>query len=230
MEGLENILYRLHPVVAKDRIVACHLPVLVSQTDGITEGVDLVLTLEHLRLHLCIILLPAGSCRSIVIGIGITVDVDTLQLTQDNTTKHFSQFLVFVGKGYVRPHLCTGVAKPHGRNIACIYKGIVITIFEHTIVNSTLQGVGITVGKHPGEFGILLQKFLYLLDFLLYCHGGEETFLHRWAFRLILAIDRCHHLGIASMNIYFCMSLCHGCHGCKKCHCQYCLSHFLGLL
>ena len=87
-EGLEDILYRFHPILAEDRVVACHLPVFVSQTDGITERVDLILTLEYLCLHLRIILLPTSSCRTIIVGIGITVDVDTLQLAKDNATKH----------------------------------------------------------------------------------------------------------------------------------------------
>ena len=107
MEGLEDISDSLHPVFSEDGVIACYLPVLVSEADRITERVYLILALENLCLHLGIILLPTCSGRSVIIGIGITVDIDALQLAQDDTTQHLLQFLILVGKGYIWPNLST---------------------------------------------------------------------------------------------------------------------------
>ena len=107
MEGLEDISDSLHPVFSEDGVIARYLPVFIGKADRITERVYLILTLENLCLHLGIILLPTCTGRSVVIGIGITVDIDAFQLAQDDPTQHLLQFLILVGKSYVWPNLST---------------------------------------------------------------------------------------------------------------------------
>ena len=107
VEGLQDILDSLHPYFAENRVIACYLPVLVSQTDRVAEGVDLIFALEYIRLHLGAVFLPAGTGRTVIEGIGVAVDVDALQLAENHTLQHLLQFFVLVGEGYVRPYLGT---------------------------------------------------------------------------------------------------------------------------
>ena len=159
MEGGEDVGNRLDPLLAKDGVIACHLPVLVSQTNRITERVDLILALKHLWLHIGVILLPTSPGRSVIVGIGIAVDIDALELAQNHATQHFSQFLVFVGKGYVWPNLCARVTEPHGWNVTSIDEGIVITIAQHSVMNRALQRVGIAVQEvHLRDKSEILSK------------------------------------------------------------------------
>jgi hypothetical protein len=60
-------------------------------------------------LHVCQVRHPAAAYRTIIISIGIRIDVDAHKLTADYTFQHLLQFRVLVGKLYVRPHLCTGI-------------------------------------------------------------------------------------------------------------------------
>ena len=107
VEGLQDVLHSLHPYFAEDGVIACHLPVLVSQADRVAEGVNLILALEYVWLHLGAVFHPSGTRRTIVEGIGVAVDVDALQLAQNHAPQHLLQLLVLVGEGYVRPNLRT---------------------------------------------------------------------------------------------------------------------------
>ena len=107
VEGLQDVLHSLHPYFAEDGVIACHLPVLVSQADRVAERVNLILAFKHVWLHLGAVFHPSGTRRTIVEGIGVAVDVDTLQLAQNHTPQHLLQLLVLVGEGYVWPNLCT---------------------------------------------------------------------------------------------------------------------------
>ena len=49
--------------------------------------------------------MPAGSRRTVVIGIGVAVDVYTLHLSEYDATKHLLQIVVLIGKGDIGPHL-----------------------------------------------------------------------------------------------------------------------------
>ena len=86
-------------------------------------------------------------------------------------------------------------------------------------MNGALQGVRIAVGKHPSQLWVLLQEFLHFLDLLLHGGRGEEAVLYWRTLRFVLAIHRCHHLGIACVDIHLGILLSHRCHGGKKSHC-----------
>ena len=147
-ESLQNLADGFLPQVAKNAVVASYLPVIVGQAQGIAQRVDLVLALMQVGIHRGVVAGPFAACRSHVKGVGIGVDADTLQLAQDGASYHFSDFLVFFGKLYVRPYLGTRIAQPHGVNVACIYKGIVVAL-SIRVVYGGVERVRKTVLEHP---------------------------------------------------------------------------------
>ena len=119
------------------------------------------------RFHIGLVIFPLTHLRSVLIeGIGIGVEIDALELAQDDTADEFCQFGVIVGKLYVGPHLCSRVAQPHGGNVACIDKSIIITI-HHAIVDCRLQCVWKAILEHPCQIGVSAELLLHLFYLLV---------------------------------------------------------------
>ena len=155
-EGFYDVINCLQPDVAKDSGIARYQPIPISQARGIAQRVDLVLTLKNILRHPGHILLPTGTGRTIVKGIRVPIYINTLQLAQNHTTQHLSEFLILGTQLHVRPYLSPRIAQPHGRNIAGIYKGIILAIY-HTVMHGRFQGIGKAVGKHPSQSWIATE-------------------------------------------------------------------------
>ena len=145
---------------------------MISQTQRIAQRVDLVLAFMQFGFHIGEVRSPLVFLkRTGIKGIGIGVDIDALELTQDHAAQHFLEFRVFVGKLYIRPYLGTRIAQPHRCDIAGIDEGIILAVEMHRCVD----GIGKTVFEHPCQIGIVLQLLLHFLDFLLYCIRTEQS-------------------------------------------------------
>ena len=110
--------------------------------------------------------LPLTTGGTHVEGVGIRVDTNTLQLAQDGAPHHLTDLHVVLGKLHVGPHLGTGVAKPHGMDVAGIDKGVVIA-FAVGIMYGSVKCVRETVLEHPCQVRRVLQKFLHFGNLLL---------------------------------------------------------------
>ena len=201
VEGGEDVADGVEPVVGKHGVVARDLPIVVGQTDGIAVGVDLILALEHLGPHLGAILLPPRAGGPIVVGVGVAVDVDALHLSEDDAAQHAAQALVLVGERHIGVDLRARVAQPHGGNVAGIDEGVVVAIGQLSVMDGALEGVGEAVGEHPCELGVVAQHLLHLAYLLLHGRRGEEAGGDGWAFRCVLSVDGCHHLGVARVDV-----------------------------
>ena len=220
LKGQQHIRYRLKPFLTEDRGIARHQPIPIGKADGIAERIYLVFPLKHFRAHVRLVGLPSGSRRTVIESIRIAVDVDALELPKDNAANHPPQRFVLIGKLHVGPHLSARIAQPHGWDIARIDKRVVFAV-NHPIVDSRLQRVRKTVGKHPRQLRVALQFFLHLLDGLLNDFRGEQAVFHWRTLRDIrLHIVR-HDLFITLMHIHLSVYLCaercskHGADGCR---------------
>ena len=128
-------------------------------------------------LHVSLVACPLVVLhRSHVECVGVGVDVDALELSEDDAANHLAQLFVLVGILDVWPHLRTAVAEPHGMYVACIYKGVVLAVE----VGCGVDGIRETVLEHPCQIGVALEEFLHFLYLLLYGIRYEEAFVHGW--------------------------------------------------
>ena len=165
----------LNPFFVKYARISGSLPVMIGQAQRITQRVYFPFTFVQLRFHVRKVTHPMTVRNSAVIkSIRVRIDIDTFELAENNTCQHFFQFGIRISQLYVRPYLCTGVAQPHGVNIARIYERIRFAIASFTEMYSGVQRIRETVGKHPCQLRIL-QKFLYTENLLLYRIGTEQT-------------------------------------------------------
>ena len=93
----------------------------------------------------------------------LRVDVDAEELTTDDTFQHFTKLRVVVGQLHIRPHLSTRVAQPHGMDVACVDKGVRLSV-GLAEVYSGVESVREAVLEHPSQVRIL-QHRLDFLDF-----------------------------------------------------------------
>ena len=165
VEGFENLLHSLLPFGTKHRGVARYLPVVEGETDGIAQRVDLILALMQFRLHV-----GAVACPLVVLygthveGVGIGVDVDALELTQDDAAHHLLKLSVFVAILHIGPNLSAAVAEPHGVDVASVDESVVLAVK----MGGGVDGVGEAVLKHPCQVSIVLEKLLHLFYFLFH--------------------------------------------------------------
>ena len=97
-EGGIDIPDGIQPFGTEDGGVARHLPIMVGQTQGITEGVNLPFALVQFGLHVGEVGHPVAVGHGTVVeGIGVRIDVDALELAQDDTGQHLLQGRVIVG-------------------------------------------------------------------------------------------------------------------------------------
>ena len=101
-----NIADGFQPFSTENRSVTRHLPVVISQPQGITKRVDFPFAFMQFGLHVSKVThpMPIGQ-RTVVVGIRIRVDIDALELAQNNTSQHLFQFRVVVGKLHIWPYL-----------------------------------------------------------------------------------------------------------------------------
>ena len=144
---------------------------MVGQTNGITQRVDFPFPLIHFGLHIRHVGRPIASRRLLIEGIGVWVDIDTLELTANHSGQHFLQFRILIGQLYVGPHLRTGIPQPHGMDITRVHEGVVRPVE----VDGRIQRIREAILKHPCQFRIR-QQFLGTLYLLLYGFGSEQTF------------------------------------------------------
>ena len=180
-EGTIDRLHRLLPVGIKHGGIANLLPIVVSQANRITQRVDLPFTLVQLLLHLRAILLPLTARRALVESVRIGIDQDASRLAIDRTDQHLLQFLIFLRQHHIGINLRRAVAQPHGVNIARDDEGVWFPV-HHLKLASRVQGIRITVLKHPSQFRILDLGF-HRLDLLLHRFSRELTIGWSRAFR-----------------------------------------------
>ena len=156
LEGAQDVFDGLQPVFVEDAGVARHFPIVVSQTQGIAQGIDLPLAFVQLGLHRRAVGLPFAAFRSVVEGVGIRVEVDAQELAADHSLEHGFQLGIFVGELHVRPDLCARVAQPHGVDVARIDKGVGLAV-QQAEMYRRVQRVGKTVLEHPRQVGIFQQ-------------------------------------------------------------------------
>ena len=125
-------------------------------------------------LHVGEVAHPFTTDRTVVEGIGIGIDADALELAVNNACYHVLQLLVAVGELDIGPYLGSGVAEPHGMDIAGINESIVAAIGILAVVHGGIEGVGEAVLEHPCELGVL-EHLLDTLDFLLDSFRLEKT-------------------------------------------------------
>ena len=175
-EGLQDGLHGVEPqLTLEDAVVARHQPVLVGQPQGVAERVNLILALVQEGLHVGVVGGPLAARRAVVEGVGVGVEDDALQLSQDGAAHHAAHFLVVLGKLHVGPHLCAAVAQPHGVYVAGVDEGVVIAVVGGAVVHGGVEGVGEAVAEHPGQVGGLLQQALHLGYLLLNALSHEEA-------------------------------------------------------
>ena len=177
-ENSKNLVHGFLPKFTKDTGIASQKPILISQTQGIAQRVNLVLALVHALLHLSIVRSPMALLIGIVHkGIGIGIKTNKFQLLKDDTLDKFGQFGIVLDIRDICPHLCTRISQPHGINVACDDKSLV-TIGEHC----GIQSVGETVLEHlPQLWRNCHQCLMHLLNLLLYSLAGKTAFLNRQA-------------------------------------------------
>ena len=135
----------------------------------------------QLLLHLRAILLPLTARRAFVEGVRIGINQDASRLAIDRADQHLLQFFIFLGQHHIGINLCRAVAQPHGVNIARDHERIRFSV-HHLELASRVQGVRITVLKHPSQFRILDAGF-HRLDLLLHRFSRELTIGRSRAFR-----------------------------------------------
>ena len=174
-EGAINGLHRLLPIGIKHRGIAQLFPIVVSQTNRVTQGINLPFTLVQLLLHLRAILLPLAARRALVESVRIGINQDAGRLAIDRADQHLLQFFILLGQHDIGIDLRRTVAQPHGVNIARDHEGIGFSV-HHLELASRVQGVRIAVLKHPSQFRIL-DAGLHRLDLLLHRFRGKLTSL-----------------------------------------------------
>ncbi len=178
-EDTQYIVYSLLPNISEYSGIACLLPISVGKTNRIAKRINLIFALMVIEIHVRLVTLPLSSGRTIIESVGIGVNVDEFELTENRTAQHLLQRRILICQLHIREHLSTGIAQPHGVDVTCINKGIVFTIFlVYAIVHRSVDCVWITVLKHPAEIGVFLQQFLYPCNLLLHCLGMEKAILH----------------------------------------------------
>ena len=88
----------------------------------------------------------------------------------------------------VRPHLCAGVAQPHGVDVARVDEGVVLAVGVLAVVHRGVEGVWEAVAEHPcqtfvGEHGLHLGYLA--LDAL----RGEQTLGRVGTLAYVFAVD-----------------------------------------
>ena len=210
LESLQHVLHGTHPFVRKDGSVTRHLPIMVGKANGIAKRVDFVFTFVQFGLHLGHVILPTRSRSTVVERIGIRVDIDALELTENYTPKHLLQGFVLIGKLYIGPYLRTGVTQPHRMDVACIDKRIILAVL-YPIVYGGVQRVRETVLEHPCHVGIG-QEFLHFLYFVLDRFRTEQAVFLRRTLRHVLAhiITICNDVSFFRHRIGCCAYILHG--------------------
>ena len=137
---------------------------MVSQSERIAQRVNLIFAFVQLGLHVCEVACPRVVLqRTRIECVGIRVDVDALELAQDHTAQHLLQLRVFVCQLHIGPHLRSGVAEPHGSDVAGVNESVVLAVEVHSGVDSVREAVL----KHPCQIFVILQELLHFLYFLL---------------------------------------------------------------
>ena len=177
MEDAQDVLHRLLPFSVEDRGIARGLPVMVSQSDGVAERVNLVLALVQFGLHVRYVVHPSSlGLRLLVEGVGVGIDVDALQLSPYHAAYHLLHFWVSLGKLYVGPHLCCRIAQPHGMYVSRIYERVLLAVaLSGVVMHGGVERVGEAVLKHPCQSGVLTDKTLHLTYLLLYGVRDEKA-------------------------------------------------------
>ena len=131
-------------------------------------------------MHTCVLHpRPVGIGFSVE-GVGVRVAVDALPLAQDYAGKHPTQRFIFGRKLYIGPNLRATVAKPHRMDVACIDKGIGLSILALFKVDGGVERVGITGCKHLRQLlvGELADNLCNLPFNSL---RAEESLFNGWA-------------------------------------------------
>ena len=161
--------------------------------------VDLPLALEHIRVGCRPVGLVRCAYRLYIESVCEGIDADALKLPSDHSFYHFLELGILAYITHIRPHLRTRITQPHSRDVACVYECIRLTFRVFAVVDSCIKCVGIAVGKHPAQAGVL-QHAGHLGYLLLYGLGCKKTSLRLWTLvhilgRLICAIP---HLWLRS--------------------------------
>ena len=87
----------LNPFFVEYARISGSLPVMISQTQRITQGIYFPFTFVQLRFHVCKVTHPMTVRNSAVIkSIRVRIDIDTFELAENNTCQHFFQFRVCI--------------------------------------------------------------------------------------------------------------------------------------
>ena len=165
-------------MLVENRSVARRQPVLISQPQRVAERVDLPLALVEFGAHLGLVAHPLVVGIRIV-GIeecvGVGIEFDALELAADNARQHAAQVLVLIGQLEIGPHLRTGVAEPHGMDIARVNDRIVLAVGVLAGADRRVERIGEAVLQHPRQLGVG-QHALDAGDLLFHGFRTEQTF------------------------------------------------------
>ena len=117
--------------------------------------INLPFALVDVRIHLGEVRLPLAACRAVIVGIGIRVMADEGELAVDYTDQEVAEKLILLRKSDIRPHLGTGIPEPHGVNVSGIDECPPVSILVLAEMNSGIESIRETVGKHPGQLLVL---------------------------------------------------------------------------
>ena len=155
LECLERSLYGGQPFFSEHGFVSRYLPIFISQPDRVAVRVDLPFALMVPRIHIRLVRGPFTPGRTVVEGIGIRIYGNQGELAVDYSGDHVLQVFIFVGQLYVWPDLGSGVPQPHRVYVARIYEGPPVSVLILAEMHRGVQGVGVAIGEHPGEPGVL---------------------------------------------------------------------------
>ena len=86
--------------------------------------------------------------------VGVGIEFDALELAADNARQHAAQVLVLIGQLEIGPHLRTGVAEPHGMDIARVNDRIVLAVGVLAGADRRVERIGEAVLEHPRQLGV----------------------------------------------------------------------------
>ena len=127
---------------------------MVSQTNGIAQGINFPFALVNTGFHYGKVFFPLTFLVDVFVkSIGVRIQDDALLLAVDYTSDQFLKFFVSFRQRQIRPNLGCTVAQPHGVNITRndISVGFAINHFK---LHRSVECIGETIFKQPGEFRV----------------------------------------------------------------------------
>lgn len=176
---MEGGAHGLYPEAVEGGPVACLTPVAIGQTQGVAKGVELVLSFEHARAHLCPVGGPVRThgCGRKVVGIGIGIQENGAELAPQQASDEPCEAVVLPGQAQVGPHLGRTVSQPQGGYVAGDDEGVGRVGPFHGCVERTRKALF----EHGPELGVADARSC--LGYAGLYGGGDE-----------LAVGRCRTL------------------------------------